>query len=315
MLDEIQNVEGWHLFVNRMLRVDLKIILTGSNSKLLSSEMASHLTCRYSTVELFLFSFYEFLIAKGKENIGAITARERGLLSALYSEYSLNGGFPDIVENKASYNYISDLFVGIVTRDVIFRHNIRHIRTFRDIATWLTANFATEISFNRLKNIFGLGSENTAKNYISYLEESYLVRSLRKFSFKKQESLRYRKIYLIDIAFSQVSGNKFTPDHGRILENIVFLDLARNTRKKKFEVDFVIYSNRKVIELIQVAQSIADPKTLKRELRSLLIAAIELQAEKLTIITQNDRKVIHEEGKEISVIPIAEWLIQEHTIS
>ena len=318
MLDEIQNVEGWHLFVNRMLRSELKIILTGSNSKLLSSDMASHLTGRYSTVELFPFSFHEFLIAKGKEDIGAVTARERGLLNALYDEYSLNGGFPDIVEGQVSYNYISDLFVGIVTRDVIFRHNIRHIRTFRDLATYLTGNFASEISFNRLKNIFGLGSENTAKNYISYLEESYLVRCLPKFSFKKQESLRYRKIYLIDTAFSQVSGNKFTPDHGRILENIVFLELARNAcenryelfyYKKQYEVDFVIYSNRKVIELIQVTRSITDRKTLKRELRALLIAANELKAEKLTIITQDDHNVIHEEGKEIRVVSITEWLI------
>ena len=317
-LDEIQNVEHWHLFVNRLLRNNIKIVLTGSNSKLLNREMASHLTGRYSTIELFPFSFHEYIIAKGKKLSGAVTAKEKGLLQALYNEYIENGGFPEVVAGESKHNYINNLFDAIVTRDIIYRYNIRHIRTFRDLSVYLAGNFASEISYNRLKNIFGLGSENTAKNYIAYLNEAYLVACLPKFSFKKQESLRYRKIYLIDIAFSVVAGNSFTLNHGRLLENIVFLHLARKaTRhrfelfyyKKQFEVDFVIYNNRKVLELIQVAQSTTDSKTLKRELRALLIAAVELKAEKLTIITLNERKELNEEGRIIQIIPVTEWLL------
>jgi len=318
LLDEIQNVEHWHLFVNRLLRNNIKIVLTGSNSKLLNREMASHLTGRYSTIELFPFSFHEYIIAKGKKLSGAVTAKEKGLLQALYNEYIENGGFPEVVAGESKHNYINNLFDAIVTRDIIYRYNIRHIRTFRDLSVYLAGNFASEISYNRLKNIFGLGSENTAKNYIAYLNEAYLVACLPKFSFKKQESLRYRKIYLIDIAFSVVAGNSFTLNHGRLLENIVFLHLARKaTRhrfelfyyKKQFEVDFVIYNNRKVLELIQVAQSTTDSKTLKRELRALLIAAVELKAEKLTIITLNERKELNEEGRIIQIIPVTEWLL------
>jgi len=280
--------------------------------------MASHLTGRYSTIELFPFSFHEYIIAKGKKLSGAVTAKEKGLLQALYNEYIENGGFPEVVAGESKHNYINNLFDAIVTRDIIYRYNIRHIRTFRDLSVYLAGNFASEISYNRLKNIFGLGSENTAKNYIAYLNEAYLVACLPKFSFKKQESLRYRKIYLIDIAFSVVAGNSFTLNHGRLLENIVFLHLARKaTRhrfelfyyKKQFEVDFVIYNNRKVLELIQVAQSTTDSKTLKRELRALLIAAVELKAEKLTIITLNERKELNEEGRIIQIIPVTEWLL------
>jgi len=131
-------------------------------------------------------------------------------LQALYNEYIENGGFPEVVAGESKHNYINNLFDAIVTRDIIYRYNIRHIRTFRDLSVYLAGNFASEISYNRLKNIFGLGSENTAKNYITYLNEAYLVACLPKFSFKKQESLRYRKIYLIDIAFSVVAGNSFT---------------------------------------------------------------------------------------------------------
>ena len=320
LLDEIQNVERWHLFVNRLLRNNIKIVLTGSNSKLLNREMASHLTGRYSTIELFPFSFHEYLIAKGKKWNGTGTAREKGLLQGLYNKYIENGGFPEVVAGESKHSYINNLFDAIVTRDVIYRHNIRHIRTFRDLAIYLSANYASEISYNRLKNIFGLGSENTAKNYLAYLNEAYLMVSLPKFSFKKQESLRYRKIYLIDTAFSLVAGNSFNPNYGRLLENVVFLELARKaTRhrfelfyyKKQFEVDFVIYSNRKVLELIQVAQSTTDSKTLKRELRALLIAAVELEAEKLTIITLNERKELNEEGRTIQIVPVTEWLLDD----
>jgi uncharacterized protein len=180
-------------------------------------------------------------------------------------------------------------------------------------------NFSTEISYNRLKNIFGLGSENTAKNYVQYLEEVYLMACLPKFSFKKQESLRYRKIYMIDTAFAGISGNIYSPNAGRLLENVVYLDLARNADKFRYElfyykklvdVDFVVYANRKVIELIQVAYTIADQKTFKRKIKSLLTAAKELSAEKLTIITLEEKNEIHEEDMTINFIPVTEWLLR-----
>jgi predicted AAA+ superfamily ATPase len=231
LLDEIQNIEHWHLFVNRLLRNNIKIVLTGSNSKLLSREMASHLTGRYSTIELFPFSFHEFLIAKEMKWKGTGTAKEKGLLHGYYKEYTEKGGFPEIVAGESKRSYIINLFNAIVTRDIVYRYKLRHIRTFRDLAIYFSSNYASEISYNRIKNIFGLGSENTAKNYVSYLEEAYLVACLPKFSFKKQESLRYRKIYLIDTAFSELAGNSFTPNYGRLLENVVFLNLARNANR------------------------------------------------------------------------------------
>ena len=319
LLDEIQNVERWHLFVNRLLRNDIRIVLTGSNSRLLSNEMATHLTGRYAKTELFPFSFKEFLKAKEVEWNMAITAREKGLLLGHFLEYLRTGGFPDILTGESGQDYINSLFDAIVSRDIVFRYNLRYARTFRELSIYLAGNFSTEISYNRLKKIFGLGSENTAKNYVHYLEEAYLMACLPKFSFKKQENLRYRKIYIIDTAFAAISGKNYSPNAGRLLENVVYLDLARKADlfryelffyKKLVEVDFVIYANRKVTELIQVAYSLADQKTIKREIRALLSAARELSAEKLTIVTLEEKNEIHEEGLTINIIPITEWLLR-----
>ncbi len=125
---------------------------------------------------------------------------------------------PEVVHGEEKNTYIRSLFEAIVTRDVFFRYDIRHTRTFREMALWLTGNFSREISYNRLKNIFGLGSENTAKNYLSHLEEAWLFVTLQKFSFKKQESLRYRKLYLTDTSFASLFGESGSPDRGRLLE-------------------------------------------------------------------------------------------------
>lgn len=318
LLDEIQNIEKWHLFVNRLLRNNIRIILTGSNSNLLSREMATHLTGRYSTIELFPYSFKEFLQAKSRSINQLHTTGERGKATHLFTEYLVHGGFPEVVSGEKPEAYTRNLFDGIVTRDIIYRYDIRHVRTFREIAMWLTTHFGKEISYNRIKNIFDLGSENTAKNYVAYLEEAWLVITLPKFSFKKQESLRYRKVYLADTSFATVMGSGHAKNEGRLLENIVFLHLLRNRSiqgyelfyyKTTFEVDFVVYHNRQVTELIQVALHLDDPKTRKREINALLYGSDQLNPQKLTLMTMNTRETIEKDGKTIQVIPVVEWLV------
>ncbi|MCX6334873.1 MAG: ATP-binding protein [Bacteroidia bacterium] len=320
LLDEIQNVDSWHLFVNRLLRNNIKIILTGSNSKLLNRESASQLTGRYSTIELFPFSFCEFLNSKGVKIIKSITARDKGILFNHFNEYMKAGGFPEVLAGEDKKIYLLNLFEAIVTRDIIYRHNIRNVRTLKELAILLSGTFAGEISYNRLKNIFALGSENTVKNYITYFEEAWLFLSLPKFSFKKQESLRYRKIYLIDPGFTVISGKDFSLNFGRLLENIVFLQLIRDARrldyevyyyKKNCEVDFVIYHNRKVIELIQVTITLEDSKTLKREVRSLVTASHDLNATKLTIITMREEQELTADGLKIEVKPVTGWMLEK----
>ncbi len=214
-LDEIQNVENWHLFVNRLLRNSIHVVITGSNSKLLSRELATHLTGRYSPVELYPYSFREYLKARKFMHTIEPTAKSFGLLINQFNEYLITGGLPEIVSGEPAEAYATNLLEAIITRDIIFRYGIRFVRTFREIARYLISNFGNEISFNRIKNQFGLGSENTVKNYVGYLEEAWLVLTLPKFSYKTQETLRYRKIYSIDTSFCQITGTRFSSNSGR----------------------------------------------------------------------------------------------------
>ena len=315
-LDEIQNIDSWYLFVNRLLRRKIKIIITGSNSKLLSKEMASHLTGRYHVINLLPYSFTEYLSAKKLVLPNQETTSERGLAINLFTQYLQDGGFPEVVQGEDKRSYIPTLFEAIITRDIIYRYNIRHVRTFREIATWLGANYSSEISFNRIKNIFGLGSENTAKNYLSYLEEAWLFISLSKFSYKNQESLRNQKIYLTDTSLA-LSGSKHSRNEGKLFENFVFLQLFRNSQrdyteifyyKSSIEIDFVVVKSGKVTELIQAAWNLSDKKTLNRETRALLTASKELKAENLTIITLNESFLIEKDDLKINVLTVFEWL-------
>ena len=316
-LDEIQNVDGWHLFVNRLHRNGLKVIITGSNSKLLSSELASHLTGRYSIIELFPFSFVEYLKFKGIESV-PLTTKTRGELMGCYDEYLTNGGFPEVAKGTDAKQYALNLFNAIVSRDILFRFNIKHKQTFKDIAMFLANNFSREISYNRLKMLFELGSEHTAKNYVAFLEEAYLIMTIPKFSYKKAESIKYRKSYLIDTSIALALCDNFTQNIGFIYENIVFLELMRRKTvenfelfyyKKNVEVDFVIYKNRTVETLIQVCYNMENDKTFKREVRSLIQASTELNVKNLIIISSTDNREIEIDGKVIKVVPIYEWLL------
>lgn len=319
LLDELQNIKSWHLFVNRLLRKGIKIVLTGSNSKLLSREMASHLTGRYSTIDLYPYSFREYLDARKLAVKKNEIAHDRGVMLRYLLDYMKIGGFPEVVGGENQQKYVSTLFDAIISRDIIYRYNIRNIRTFREIAYWLSANFASEISYNRIKNIFGLGSENTAKNYVSYLEEAWLFVSLSKFSFKKQESIRNRKLYLIDLSFSGLTGENATKNEGRLLENLVLLHLMRKKNsggyeiyyyKTTIEVDFVIYQHNHVEELIQVSWTMENIKTRNREIRALISASRKLDVQKLTIITLNTQEVIEKDGLKIQVQPILARITQ-----
>jgi len=317
-MDEIQNVDGWNLFVNRLLRQGVKIILTGSNSKLLSNELATHLTGRYNLIELYPFSFREVVNFK-KMSLENITTKDKGLQQNLFDSYCEQGGFPELFKEHFSKDYIGNLLKAIITKDILYRYNILQTKTFSEIANYIISNFSREISYNRIKNIFGMGSEHTVKNYVGYLEEAYLVLTLPKFSFKSQETLRYRKMYVIDTAFTSMFAVSFSLNIGYILENVVFLELRRRRLsghfeiyyyKKNYEIDFVLYSGRKVIELIQVSSDLDSPKTLKREIKALLNASVDLNCNRLTLITRFNKNNVEENGQTIEIVPVIDWLLR-----
>ncbi len=326
-LDEIQNLENWELFVNRIHRTGFNLLITGSNSKLLSKELATHLTGRHFQIELMPFSFREYLVSSGFSS-DINTTKGISLLKKELRNYLDNGGFPEIVAEKENpKTYLMELYRKIIDRDIIQRHKISYKKTFKEMAFTLFSNPGTKITYNRLKNQFNLKSEHTAKNYLSHLEESYLIFILSRFSSKPVEVEKSeKKIYLVDTGFIKNVSFRTTDDYGSIYENIVAIELLRrkflnqNTDIYYFktsqneEVDFVLKEGLKIKQLIQVCYDISRPDTKKREVRALINASKELKCNNLLIIT--DDKEGEEEAvwfgtkRKIKYIPLWKWLLE-----
>lgn len=317
-LDEIQNLPGWELFVNRLQRGGYRLILTGSNSQLLSSELATHLTGRYLQTTILPFSFPEVLRARGVR----MTAAER---QVALNEYAKIGGFPEVVlKDINSREYLSSLFDAVVYKDIVKRYNIRSISAIEDLATYLTSNVASEYSFRTLSGVTRIRSVHTIRKYLGYLEQTFLFFSVPRFSFKIREQITAnRKIYCIDNGFITAKTAPFSENRGRLYENLIAIVLKRHEMNglltcytwknaQAEEVDFVIRRQNKVSELIQVCTNMGSPQTKEREVRALLKAGRDLNCTSLRILTETEDRVAQEEwfGTTGTIIyePIRKWL-------
>lgn len=322
-LDEIQNMERWELLVNRLHRAGFNLYITGSNAKLLSKELATHLTGRHLKIELQPFSFSEYLKAKGfNEEIN--TTKGRTKLKLELKRYIQSGGFPEVImENENPGLYIRELYSNIIEKDIISRHSIEHKKTFRELAISLISNTGRSISYNKLKNQYKLGSEHTIKNYLLYLEEAYLLFVLNRFSHKIIEIEKSdKKIYATDIGFVTHLSISSSQDYGQNYETLVAITLFG---KKYFtprmevyywksslqeEVDFVVKEKRKVSQLIQVCYNLDNYDTKNREIKALLKASDELKCNNLLVITDEKEAEERINDKRIKYIPLWKWLLK-----
>ena len=317
-LDEIQNLPGWELFVNRLQREGYRLILTGSNSQLLSSELATHLTGRYLQTTLFPFSFREVLRTRGTR----VTTTEK---RAILARYAKTGGFPEVIlKDLEGKEYLSTLFDAVVYKDIVKRYHIRSVPAIENLALYLISNIASEYSYSTLAKVTGSRSVHTVKKYLGYLEQTFLFFSVPRFSFKVKEQITAnRKIYCIDNGFIQAKAAAFSENRGRLYENLVAIALKRQEMNGRLtcytwknaqqeEVDFVIRRQNQVSELIQVCTYTGSPTTKEREVRALLKAGRELQCNRLRILTESEDRVVEEEwfGIKGTIIyePIWKWL-------
>lgn len=318
-LDEIQNVEGWHLFVNRLLRRGVRLLLTGSNAKLLSSELSTHLTGRFNQIEMFPFSFSEFRLFKGR-HVPQSTL-DLAALRTDYQEYEMRGGFPEVQTLQDPRAYVRTLYESILLRDILQRYPIKYAKAFADVANAIALGYCQEVNFAALGRSFSIRSVHTIQNYLAYLERAYLLIPLHKFSFKAKIRIRNVKYYAVDPALMSYAGDLAAsgPNRGWRMENIVFLELNRRRGREDFElyyykgrheVDFVLFRNGKVAQLIQVAYDIANERTLRRELTALACASEDLGCDNLLLITLADEGR-HDagNGRQVDVVPIARWLL------
>ena len=317
--DEIQNVEGWELFVNRLQRQGYNLIISGSNSKLLSKELASHLTGRYISIELMPFSFLEFLKTKNFEwtPLSLYKTPQKALLYSFLKEYLQYGGFPEMVLGGYNAGYLRELYDKIIARDITYRYRVKYSNTLKEIAIYCHGNLSSRMTFHKVKNIFDIASIHTVKNYFQYLKDAYLLFLLTTFSYKHKEQIKPpRKVYTIDNGLSASMSPTFTKDLGVTLENLVFQELYR--RKTPFsyyatpdsEIDFVLHNEKQVTMLIQVAWTLENHQTRKRELKALLKASEALKCENLCIITWEEEGSEKHDEHVVSIVPIWKWLLQ-----
>mgnify|MGYP002510855765 FL=1 len=321
-LDEIQNIDGWPLFVNRLLRQKLHILITGSNAKLLSTELASHLTGRHHKIELFPFSFKDWCAIKDLD-VSRLTTKNKGLISKAYDEYFHQGGFPELISGEENpKEYISTLIDNIITQDIKKRYNIRSIDAMKRLSHHILNETPTLIAKDTLQKTIGIKSDKTLGNYLLYLNQTYLISILNKYSSKSRERTRGEKAYAIDVALMDKRENAFSGDNlGWRLETIVYLELLRRKaqsgndiyyfQNRSAEADFVVCDGNKTQSIYQVSYDISNAKTRKREIRGCIAAAQATQCNNILLITDHESEMIEEDGYTIQVIPVWEWLVSE----
>ncbi len=320
-IDEIQNVDEWFLFVNRLLRTGMHILITGSNAKLLSGELATHLTGRYMKTELYPFSFSEYCDYK-KINTAHNTTKEIGLLRSAFDSYLHDGGFPELFNENRKQTYINTLVDNILKKDIEQRYSIKYKVAFENIANHLLNNAPSKINYIELKRLFGIGSDHTAENYVSYAKNAYLITGLLKFSFKSKMRINDEKAYAIDVGFMNKRENAMAGENlGWRLETIIYIELLRRYKPQEYDIyyyeetsgeaDFVICKEKTVIQIIQVCYDISNEKTFKREKKGLLLASQKTNCNNLLIITDHDNAKLSENGKNISIIPAYAWLTEK----
>ncbi len=320
--DEIQNIEGWHLFVNRMLRKGIHVLLTGSNSKLLSGELASHLTGRHHTIELLPFSFKDWCSYNGIA-MAPLTTKNKGLLMGAFDKYLHQGGFPELLVEPDHTNYIESLFHDIITQDIRKRFKVKYIDSLERLARHLLNISPAVIVKDKLQKQFGFKSHHTLGNYLSYLTQTYLLCKVSKYSSKSKERSVAEKVYAIDVAFMNKRENAFAGDNlGWRLETVVYLELRRRIKTAEediyyfdngnTEADFIVCSGSKVMGIYQVAYDIENPRTRRREINGAVAAAKHTKCSNVFILTDHHSETIVSNGIEIKAMPVWEWIVRRN---
>lgn len=314
--DEIQVIPGWERFVRRLYNEGKKVILTGSNANLFSRELGTKLTGRYISIEVYPLSFSEVTrsIEPKLVNNKNYSTDQKGNLLHLFSQYEEIGGIPEYRLYKHP-QYLQTLYESIIFRDIVTRYKITDDRPIRELVYLLTGAVGKPITFNSLRKTLGLGSTTTITDYCDYLEGCYLCFFISCYdsSLKRQMNLP-KKVYFIDHALARLIGFRTSEDRGRLLENLVFIELKRRNaqiyyHRQKFECDFVIREGTKIISAIQVCAEMMDAETREREINGLVEAMQLYNLKKGMILTANQEEKIVHENLEIEILPIWKWML------
>lgn len=312
--DEIQNINNWEKFVNRMYEKGTKLFVTGSNAKLLSSEISTSLTGRNKVLELFPFSFREYLSFKGKTyDQERLTSKQKALIQKDFNHYMETGGFPLVVKEN-DLELINSYFQDILYRDIVSRYRLSQVNEIKQIGLFFASNTAKLFSYATLQQISGVKSLSSIKDYLGYYEQSFLFFYLKKFDFSvKKQIMNPKKVYTIDPAISNRLGFNFSQNKGRVLENIVFIELLRRGKEiyyhaGKNECDFLVKEGVNITEAIQVTW-VTDQSNLSREYEGLQEAMQNYKLKRGLLITYDTEPAFTNLNRHIETIPVWKWLL------
>jgi hypothetical protein len=321
-LDEIQNIPSWEKWVLRMYeKTDMQIYVTGSSSKLLSSEFSTALSGRHLSIEVYPLSFKEYLSFKGINlSKKADLVFNKIKIKHEFQNFLIWGGFPKVLAQESDLNKKNELiayYETIILKDISKRYNISNLSDLKNLSFYLMSNIAKFYSVNNLKNL-NLGAYDTIKKYLDYLKETYLIFDLDLFDYSvKKQLVNPKKIYSIDTGFINAISFKFSEDIGRILENLVFIELKRRGKeiyyhKEKFECDFLVKEGLDIDQVIQVTKSLNDEEAKKREFKGLLEAIKKYNLKEGLILTEDEEGVEIVDELKVKIIPIWKWLLIEN---
>ena len=319
--DEIQNIQDWEKWVKKIYDSlkNSKIVVSGSNSSLLRSEYSKYLVGRNLTHELFPFSFNEFIKFKGLNvNTEAQILSEKLKIKHQLNEYLRYGGFPEVVLEKSKdlkYTLLKEYFNAILARDILTRYEIKERKKLEQLAIYLLTNISNMTSAKSASSLIGLNIR-TVQEYFNHLEEVYLLFFVNHYSYSLKAQYTYpRKVYCVDTGLRSAVSFRFSDDIGRLIENLVFLNLRDKGeiyywRDAGSELDFVVKKGTKITELIQVCYDIDDPKIKKRELKGLINGMKYFNFKSGTIITWEHEYSEKIDGYIIKYIPLWKWLLK-----
>lgn len=314
-VDEVQNSHYWTSTVKTLYdaKKNAKIILTGSTSSLLHSSAITKLSGRYFHVDIHPLSFKEYLTFN---HIAKATILERKQHTNKYLQY---GAFPRVVLEKdelLKQEILKNYFQTIYLKDIIYPHNLRNNQDVFDLLYFIISNIGKPFSYGRIGRVLGV-STDTVKEYLGYAEESYLIYSLMKYdSSVKKQIANPKKLYCLDTGLVSALSFRFSENKGHLMENLVYMTLRRGKgeifyHKGNYECDFIIKEKLKITKAIQVAASIGDDATRKREVRGLLEAMKTYDLKEGLVITEDEEGIEESDGRRINIMPLYKWLREE----
>lgn len=314
--DEIQNIPGWERFIRRLHDQNNKVYITGSNATMLSRELGTHLTGRYIQIDMYPFSFYETLqFNQIDADPLQRSSHQNAQIRRCYEDYKTLGGIPEYVQSREK-KYLKSMYESILYRDIVARYHITHETELRDLIHFCASNAGKAVSFASLGRLIHISSSTTVKDYLGYLENAYFLFLISRFDWSVKKSLLApKKMYMIDNALALSLGTRISSDQGRLLENLVFLQLKRMDKTVFYhqgtrECDFVIHDANQITEAIQVTVSLAHPETRDREIQGLTEAMDTYSLDTGLILTEDEQDELTLNGKKISVYPTWRWLIE-----